>query len=90
MEGFLLLISRLARRRPETPRIGGRIRNNVTLRRVRDSITLTIAAQAPSNEQGRTAMPYGTGVICRAAFLQWITPALPLYGNDHERGDFAP
>jgi hypothetical protein len=33
---------------------------------------------------------YGTEVICRAAFLQWITPALPLYGNEHERGDFAP
>jgi hypothetical protein len=29
-------------------------------------------------------------VICRSAFQQWITPDLPLYGNDHERGDFAP
>ncbi|SCL53873.1 hypothetical protein GA0070604_2871 [Micromonospora eburnea] len=25
-----------------------------------------------------------------AAYAQWITPALPLYGNDHERADFAP
>ncbi|MBB5869019.1 hypothetical protein F4553_002398 [Allocatelliglobosispora scoriae] len=25
-----------------------------------------------------------------AAYAQWITPDLPLYGNDHERGDFAP
>jgi hypothetical protein len=24
-----------------------------------------------------------------AAFAQWITPDLPLYGNDHERGDSA-
>jgi hypothetical protein len=29
-------------------------------------------------------------VICRSAYRQWITPDLPLYGNDHERGDFAP
>jgi hypothetical protein len=25
-----------------------------------------------------------------AAFAQWIVPDLPLYGNDHERGDLAP
>jgi hypothetical protein len=25
-----------------------------------------------------------------AAFACWITPDLPLYGNDHDRGDFAP
>lgn len=25
-----------------------------------------------------------------AAYAQWLTPALPLYGNDHERADFAP
>lgn len=25
-----------------------------------------------------------------AAFAQWVTPDLPLYGNDHDRGDFAP
>jgi len=25
-----------------------------------------------------------------AAYGQWITPDLPLYGNDHERADFAP
>jgi hypothetical protein len=25
-----------------------------------------------------------------AAYRCWITPALPLYGNDHERADFAP
>jgi hypothetical protein len=25
-----------------------------------------------------------------AAYAAWVTPALPLYGNDHERGDFAP
>lgn len=24
------------------------------------------------------------------AYGQWVTPALPLYGNDHERADFAP
>jgi hypothetical protein len=33
---------------------------------------------------------YGVGVICRSAFRQWITPDLPLYGDDHERGDSAP
>ncbi|MBM2619950.1 hypothetical protein JIG36_31000 [Actinoplanes sp. LDG1-06] len=25
-----------------------------------------------------------------ARFASWITPPLPLYGNDHERRDFAP
>jgi len=25
-----------------------------------------------------------------AAYASWITPDLPLYGNDHERSDFAP
>jgi hypothetical protein len=25
-----------------------------------------------------------------AAYAQWIVPDLPLYGNDHERGDLAP
>jgi hypothetical protein len=25
-----------------------------------------------------------------AAYEQWIAPDLPLYGNDHERGDLAP
>lgn len=25
-----------------------------------------------------------------AAYAQWSTPDLPLYGNDHERADFAP
>jgi hypothetical protein len=25
-----------------------------------------------------------------AAYAQWIAPELPLYGNDHERADFAP
>jgi hypothetical protein len=29
-------------------------------------------------------------VIPPAVFAAWITPALPLYGNDHERADFAP
>ncbi|MBE1484591.1 hypothetical protein H4W31_000229 [Plantactinospora soyae] len=24
------------------------------------------------------------------AYAQWITPSLPIYGNDHERADFAP
>jgi len=24
------------------------------------------------------------------AYSQWFTPDLPLYGNDHERGDAAP
>ncbi|GAA2640980.1 hypothetical protein GCM10010399_88340 [Dactylosporangium fulvum] len=25
-----------------------------------------------------------------SAYAQWVTPDLPLYGNDHDRGDFAP
>jgi hypothetical protein len=25
-----------------------------------------------------------------AAYAQWFVPDLPLYGNDHERGDLAP
>jgi hypothetical protein len=25
-----------------------------------------------------------------ARYARWITPDLPLYGNDHERADFAP
>lgn len=25
-----------------------------------------------------------------AAYAQWVTPDLPLYGDDHDRGDFAP
>ncbi|MBB3095020.1 hypothetical protein FHR83_002683 [Actinoplanes campanulatus] len=25
-----------------------------------------------------------------AAYTRWITPDLPLYGNDHDRSDFAP
>jgi hypothetical protein len=25
-----------------------------------------------------------------AAYGCWITPDLPLYGNEHERSDFAP
>jgi hypothetical protein len=29
-------------------------------------------------------------VIATAAYTAWITPDLPLYGNDHERSDFAP
>jgi hypothetical protein len=24
------------------------------------------------------------------ALSQWVTPDLPLYGNDHDRADFAP
>jgi hypothetical protein len=24
------------------------------------------------------------------ALTRWVTPDLPLYGNDHDRGDFAP
>lgn len=28
--------------------------------------------------------------VAAAAYAQWITPDLPLYGNDHERADFAP
>jgi hypothetical protein len=24
------------------------------------------------------------------SWLQWFTPDLPLYGNDHKRGDLAP
>lgn len=33
---------------------------------------------------------YAGCVISRAVFAAWITPALPLYGNDYERTDFAP
>jgi hypothetical protein len=37
---------------------------------------------------------YDVGVIpveaLAAAFAQWVVPDLPLYGLDHERGDFAP
>jgi hypothetical protein len=29
-------------------------------------------------------------VIPAEAFAAWITPDLPLYGDDHDRGDFAP
>jgi hypothetical protein len=29
-------------------------------------------------------------VISAAVFSCWHTPDLPLYGNDHERADFAP
>lgn len=25
-----------------------------------------------------------------ASYARWAAPALPLYGNDHERSDFAP
>jgi hypothetical protein len=25
-----------------------------------------------------------------AAYAEWITPDLPLYGSDHDRGDLAP
>ncbi|MFG1950961.1 hypothetical protein [Micromonospora sp. NPDC048830] len=25
-----------------------------------------------------------------AAYARWATPPLPLYGDDHERADFAP
>jgi hypothetical protein len=36
-------------------------------------------------------VPYGGSVIpSAAAYASWITPDLPLYGNDHERSDFAP
>jgi hypothetical protein len=34
------------------------------------------------------------GVYASAAALlalaRWVTPDLPLYGSDHDRGDFAP
>ncbi|WP_433382427.1 hypothetical protein ACQPZX_18920 [Actinoplanes sp. CA-142083] len=26
----------------------------------------------------------------RLALARWVTPDLPLYGNDHDRADFAP
>jgi hypothetical protein len=35
-------------------------------------------------------MGYGANVISLRVFRRWITPPLPLYGNDHDRGDFAP
>ena len=38
----------------------------------------------------RPAVYYARLVIPWAVFVAWITPALPLYGNDHERADFAP
>jgi hypothetical protein len=28
--------------------------------------------------------------VVAAAYGRWITLELPLYGNDHERSDFAP
>jgi hypothetical protein len=28
--------------------------------------------------------------VVAAAYRRWITPDLPLYGNDHDRADFAP
>jgi hypothetical protein len=31
-----------------------------------------------------------TLAAAQQAYRQWITPDLPLYGNDHERGDSAP
>ncbi|GAA2711753.1 hypothetical protein GCM10010429_28590 [Micromonospora olivasterospora] len=37
---------------------------------------------------------YGRRVVrveaLAAAYARWATPALPLYGDDHERADFAP
>jgi hypothetical protein len=37
---------------------------------------------------------YGYRVIAlephAAAYAEWITPDLPLYGSDHDRGDLAP
>jgi hypothetical protein len=28
--------------------------------------------------------------LTAAEFAAWVVPALPLYGNDHHRGDLAP
>ena len=28
--------------------------------------------------------------VQRVSYAQWVTPDLPLYGNDHNRGDLAP
>lgn len=51
-------------------------------------------AEGPRRARHRHAMGYRRLVIpseaVAAAYAQWITPALPLYGNDHERADFAP
>ncbi|GAA4445421.1 hypothetical protein GCM10023170_024240 [Phytohabitans houttuyneae] len=54
----------------------------------RDSSCTTTAPGYASH----AAVParYGVAVIPHRAFRQWVTPDLPLYGNDHERGDFAP
>ncbi|MFF5288207.1 hypothetical protein [Paractinoplanes globisporus] len=48
-----------------------------------------------------TAPPYGitchqppwarrASAAAQLALARWVTPDLPLYGNDHDRGDFAP
>jgi hypothetical protein len=40
-----------------------------------------------------TAAPTSRWRASAAALLalaRWVTPDLPLYGNDHDRGDFAP
>jgi hypothetical protein len=61
-------------------------------------------AEAPAGRAARSCAEYGVARAPRlnygqcvisiqadaAALACWITPDLPLYGNDHERGDFAP
>jgi hypothetical protein len=36
--------------------------------------------------------PWGPWASAAALLVlaRWVTPDLPLYGNDHDRGDFAP
>ena len=34
--------------------------------------------------------PRVSGITALVALASWVTPDLPLYGNDHDRGDFAP
>ncbi|GLY99785.1 hypothetical protein Acsp02_70380 [Actinoplanes sp. NBRC 103695] len=49
---------------------------------------------APKGRRRRVMWSMVVGVITleavAAAYAQWVTPDLPLYGNDHNRGDFAP
>ena len=50
-----------------------------------------VAASRPLSD-GRADDDYPALAVAPdgTAFAAWITPALPLYGNDHERADFAP
>jgi len=36
------------------------------------------------------ALSAASSAAALLALARWVTPDLPLYGNDHDRGDFAP